>query len=491
MRSFRFKLALRATLTVVAGIGALAVVTLLTLRTLLDREVDASILNIASIQAASLADGPGGEMHFHEWELTPDEAASVRDLVQYAQVWDAGGRSLLRSQYMTSDLPVDPAALARAAEGELVWTEGEYVETPVRTLYYPLERLGMAHQAHVLQVAAPLTRRNQMLMRGAWFFGVLVLVMAAGTFAGAWWLASSAVRPIYEVIDQAEEIGARSLDRRIKAYADTVEYRRLVQVLNTMLSRLQGAFESQRRFTADASHELRSPLTAIRGEIEVALRRPRESEEYVDVLESTLEEAERLSRLSEDLLTLARSDSATLRPNPESADLVDIVERVVQRLRARAEDRSVSFRIAGDPEARGKFDPGMVGQIVWNLLDNALKYSPSGETVEVVVEGGADGPTLRVLDSGPGLGGIDAESVWERFSRGDSARTKGSAVSGTGLGLAIVRALAEAHGGTVRAESRPEGGACFTVQLPASGRGDAEEAAEAGAAPGREAAGTT
>ncbi|MDX1494357.1 MAG: hypothetical protein R3253_09880, partial [Longimicrobiales bacterium] len=110
-RSFRFKLAVRATLFVVLGIGALGLVTLFTLKTLLDREIDASILNIASIQAASLADGPGGEMHFHEWELTPDEAASVQDLVQYAQVWRADGVSLLRSRYMTSDLPVDVQAL--------------------------------------------------------------------------------------------------------------------------------------------------------------------------------------------------------------------------------------------------------------------------------------------------------------------------------------------------------------------------------------------
>ncbi|MDX1646911.1 MAG: ATP-binding protein [Longimicrobiales bacterium] len=467
-RSFRFKLAVRATLVVVVGIGALALVTLFTLKTLLDREIDSSILNIASIQAASLADGPGGSMEFHEWELTPDEAASVQDLVQYAQVWRADGVSLLRSRYMTSDLPVDTAALAAAAAGELVWTEGEYLGTPVRTLYYPLERLGMAHEAHVLQVAGPLTRRNQMLARAAWFFGVLVLLTAMGTFAGAWWLAGSAVRPIHEVIDQAEEIGARSLDRRIQAYADTVEYRRLVEVLNTMLSRLQGAFESQRRFTADASHELRSPLTAMRGEIEVALKRPRAPGEYVEVLESSLEETERLSRLSEDLLTLARSDSATLRPNPEHVDALDVVERVVERLGGRARQHAVTVKVTAQPPTDAVVDGGMLGQVVWNLLDNALKFSPAGSTVELRLLGDDDVLRLVVEDSGPGLGDIDEVSVWERFSRGDSARTNRGAGTSTGLGLAIVRALVEAHGGTVAAESRPEGGARFTVQVPRS-----------------------
>lgn len=473
-RSFRFKLAVRATLVVVAGIGALALVTLFTLKTLLDREIDSSILNIASIQAASLADGPGGHMEFHEWELTPDEAASVQDLVQYAQVWRSDGVSLLRSRYMTSDLPVDSAALAAAAAGELVWTEGEYQGTPVRTLYYPLERLGMAHEAHVLQVAGPLTRRNQMLERAGWFFAILVLLTAAGTFAGAWWLAGSAVHPIHEVTDQAEEIGARSLDRRIEAYADTVEYRRLVEVLNTMLSRLQGAFESQRRFTADASHELRSPLTAMRGEIEVALRRPRAPEEYVEVLESSLEETERLSRLSEDLLTLARSDSATLRPNPEHVDALDVVERVVERQGGRARENAITVKVTAEPPTDAVVDRGMLGQVVWNLLDNALKFSPAGSTVELGLRGDGEVLTLVVEDSGPGLGDIDEVSVWERFSRGDSARTNRGAGTSTGLGLAIVRALVEAHGGSVAAGNRPEGGARFTVRVPRSGEFEIE-----------------
>ncbi|MHC4925591.1 MAG: histidine kinase dimerization/phospho-acceptor domain-containing protein, partial [Planctomycetota bacterium] len=303
-RSFRFQLALRAAGAMSLGLLAISAVTLFALRSSLDRDVDALILSVASIQAASLTDAPSGEMHFHEWDLTPDEASSVTDLVSYAQVWQADGVSLLRNQYMTSDLPLDREHLTRAGDGELIWVDMDWEGLAIRSLYYPLERMGEAHERHVLQVAAPLQARNQLLARVAGFLGLLVVMLAGATFAGAGWLAERAVRPVNEVIGQAEEIGAGSLDHRIQAYADTQEYRRLVEVLNTMLARIQGAFEAQRRFTADASHELRSPLTAMRGELEIAMRREREPSEYRRVLESTLEEVVRLSTITEDLLTL-------------------------------------------------------------------------------------------------------------------------------------------------------------------------------------------
>jgi two-component system, OmpR family, sensor kinase len=468
-RSFRFQLAARATMVAVLGLAALSAATMLALQALLDREVDASILNVASIQAASLADGPSGEMHFHEWELTPDEAASVRDLVQYVQVWNADGVRLLRSQYMTSDLPVDAEALALATAGELVWTGQDFEGAAMRTLFYPLERLGEAHEAHVLQVAAPLTRRNGMLQRTGIFLAILSAMLAAATFGGSWWLAGSAVRPIHEVIDQAESIEARSLDLRIDAYADTLEYARLVDVLNTMLARLQAGFEAQRRFTADASHELRSPLTAMRGEIEVALRRDREAGEYVGVLESTLEEVIRLSQLSEDLLTLARSDARTLLPSLESVDATEVVARVMVRLGARAEEGGVAIRFDSESPVSATVDPGVLSQIAWNLADNALRFTPSGGEVRLAVRAEPGQLVLIVEDSGPGLGSGEPTAIFERFFRGDPARTQDPNRAGTGLGLAIVHALVEAHGGSIRAEDREGGaGARFTATLSAS-----------------------
>ena len=464
-RSFRFRLSLRFTATLAAGTAAISLFSFLTLAALLDREIDASLLNVASIQASSVTDSPDGEMRFHEWELTPEEAESVLELNRYVQVWRPDGTSLLRSQYMTGDLPSSPDALQTAAAGQLVWSEASFQGRPIRTLYYPLERLGLEHEQHVLQVAAPLGGRNQTLIRlGMFLLGINVLVLV-GSGMGSWWLSAHAVRPVNEIIDQAEAVEAGTLGLGISAYADSREYQRLVQVLNSMLTRIQVAFESQRRFVADASHELRSPLTVMRGELELALRRERSSEEYREFMESTLEEAIRLSRITEDLLTLARADAGATVARRQQVDLAPDIEGLIGRLRARAEQQAMVLTFETDGSTEGSFDVELVDQVVWNLVDNAIRYSPSGSEVSVRLEGGTEGVTITVADSGPGLG-PNPERLFERFLRHDPARTRTGEAGGTGLGLSIVRSLTRTMGGSVTAANRPGGGALFTVALP-------------------------
>ena len=465
-RSFRVQLAVRATITVGLALAVISVVSVLALRSALDRDLDATVLNVATIQAASLTDGPPGEMHFHDWELTPAEAESVRDLVRYAQVWQVDAVSLLRSQYMTGDLPLDTAYLDRAGAGELVWTDATFQGIPVRVLYFPLERLAAVHERHVLQVAAPLRSRDDLVSQVALFLALLSSGVTASAFGGAWWLAGRAIRPVHEVIDQAEEIGAKSLDRRIRAYADTLEYRRLVDVLNTMLDRIQSAFEGQRRFTADASHELRSPLTAMRGELELALRRERDAAEYKRVLESTLEEAMRLSRITEDLLTLARSDSGVLLARPEPVEVAGIVDRVIEKLANRAALKGLDVTCSKVGDTTAEVDPVLLGQVVWNLVDNAIRFTPNGGRIHVTARGTDGHVDLAVEDSGPGFPEDRVDRVFDRFFRADPSRSRAEEAAGTGLGLAIVRGVAEAHGGEAQASNLPEGGARVEVRFP-------------------------
>ncbi len=467
---FRRLLALRATASMTVAVGIIAVACLVGFGVLLDRELKSSVMAVASIQASSVTDSPDGEMHFHEWELSAEEAQSVTDLIRYAQVWSVEGESLLRSQFMTTDLPVAPDALAAAEGGEIVWRTVEYEGRPVRAVYYPLDRFGLAHREHILQVAAPLARRNEMLERTALLLAIVTISAGIVTYWGSWWLAGRAVRPVYEVIDQAEEIGASSLDRRIDAYADATEYRRLVEVLNTMLARIQRAYDAQERFAADASHELRSPLTALRGEIEVALRREREPQEYRATLESALEEIERLTRITSELLAAARAQAdpgrggSGRRGAEADVDVRRLARVISDRVLSKHLDRALTVEVSLEGVDSAPVDSTALSQVLWNLVENAARFSPRGGRIDVGLEVRPGRVGVRVSDRGPGLGD-DPDRIFERFYRADAVRTPGSANGNTGLGLAIVRTLAENSGGSVHGHDRPGGGAVVEVIL--------------------------
>lgn len=466
-RSLRFRLAARTALGMTAALAAISLVGLFGARAFLDRELDASLMNVASIQAAAVTDAPSGAMHFHEWDLTPEEAARVRELNRYAQVWSVSGESLLRSQYIPENLPLDTAALQAAADGEIVLTEQRFQGFPIRSLYYPLERMGEAHARHVLQVAAPLTGRNRMLAQLAWLLLAIMLLAGAGSFVGGWWLARRVLRPVHEIIDQAEAIGAGTLGQRIEANADSQEYERLIRVLNSMLARLEASFDAQRRFTADASHELRSPLTALKGEIELALRRERDGVEYRRVLESNLEEVDRLARLADDLLTLARADAGAMRPRLQATDAARRIRAVAERLSAAADRKGVRIGVDAPGSVDALLDPGLFDRMLWNLLENAVKHSPEAGTIGVRLERSGDELVIEVDDAGPGIRPENRDRIFDRFFRADEARTAFDHGGGTGLGLSIVRAIVDAHAGRIEVGAGPRGGALFRVILPA------------------------
>jgi two-component system OmpR family sensor kinase len=317
---------------------------------------------------------------------------------------------------------------------------------------------------HVNWSLGPLETHREMLL----VLVAVVLVGSGASFVGAWWLAQSAVGPVAEITAQATQIEPGTLNQRIAAHADTEEYRALVAVLNGMLERLDAAFQSQRRLTADVSHELRSPLTALRGEIEVALRAERSSRDYQLVLRSALEEIERLTTMSEDLLLITRAESHLLPLDRAPTDPNAIVRDTLEHLHRVIEEKGLAVKTALDPAVKSvPLDPRLVTRLVEHLLDNAVKFAPFGGRIIVQTEGDSaamSGVRVAVENSGPGIAPADLPHVFEPFYRADRARSRGT---GTGLGLALVAAIARLHGGVVRASNQDGKGVRFEVDLPA------------------------
>ncbi|HXL34883.1 MAG TPA: ATP-binding protein [Gemmatimonadales bacterium] len=301
----------------------------------------------------------------------------------------------------------------------------------------------------------------------------VVVVATTATLVGAWWFAGSAVRPVYEITEQATRIEAGTLDQRIAAHADTEEYRGLVAVLNRMLERLDAAFKNQRRLTADVSHELRSPLTALRGEIEVALRAERSSREYQRVLHSALEEIDRLTAMSDDMLLITRADAGLAAAHLAPTDVNAMIRGAVEGLRGRIEEKELVVRIELDPGLGSvALDPALTRRLIAELLDNAVKFAPLGGAVAVVTTATDGGVGLAFENSGPPLGSDELVHLFEPFYRADQARTRGT---GTGLGLAYAAAVTTLHGGSIRAVNLSSGG--VRVECALGGATDARHAA--------------
>jgi signal transduction histidine kinase len=261
----------------------------------------------------------------------------------------------------------------------------------------------------------------------------------------------------------------------------------LASTFNSLLERLERSFEQQRRFMADASHELRSPVSIIRGEAEVALSQPRQPGEYRESLAIALDEARRLSQIVDDLFTLARADAGEYPLRPRDFYLEELASDCVRASRSIAAARGITLSYEPDGEMPIHADEALVRRLAMNLLDNAIKYTPEGGKVNVTCQRAGGEYSLTVRDSGPGIPAEAGEKIFERFFRLDPARTHSgrdnsgapetaaSATAGAGLGLAIARWIAEAHHGRLTLVQSDASGSTFAAFLPANGaRGTAD-----------------
>jgi len=380
----------------------------------------------------------------------------------YFQMLDPGESEDTRAGSKEArELPLSREALENARQGRPTYETVEGVEAyPVRVLTAPVMRGG--RPVRVIRVGTSLrnvaeTRARFLLVMAGLFPVGLVL---AGL--GGWVLARRALRPVDRMVEAAQRISAERLAERVEETGAGDELDRLAQTLNRMLSRLDAAFQQVRRFSADASHELQTPLTALRGELEVALRSSRTPEEYQETLKSALEEIERIARLVEGLLILARAESGALRMDRRPVDLAELVEEVYWRLKVLADERSVDLRMDGLEPVTVIGDRDRLRRLLVNLVDNAVKYTGPGGQVGLSLAREGDRVVMEVSDTGPGIPLEEQEQIFQPFFRSEAVLSE----RGSGLGLSIARSIALAHGGELSVESTPGQGSTFRVGLP-------------------------
>ena len=289
--------------------------------------------------------------------------------------------------------------------------------------------------------------------------GVILLL----GLAGGWMLASRFIRPIEDISLAAAKIAAGDLSQRIEAPDSQTELGALANVLNSTFAQLDAAFEQQRAFTADAAHELRTPISVILTNTQSALTRERTGAEYRETIQSCERAAQRMRRLTESLLEMARLDAGKSLVKHLTFNLSESVRECVELLRPMAVESEVEL-LCQLPPVSCVGDPNRIGQVIVNLLANAIQYSKRNGRVHIMTEWQSGTAILKVVDNGSGINPEDLPHIYRRFYRGDKSRSSGTGQGG--LGLAITKAIIDAHGGKITVSSQPEIGSTFTVYLP-------------------------
>ena len=408
---------------------------------------------------------PDGQLLLHEdYHSHPQSRLLVE---RYMEVLDPTGGVLFRNEKLKglelggSILPQE--SIARHFAQRLRLADGTHVLAVSH--FHPVQ--GKRVLIRIAYSTEPLMRRSIELLAALTL--VLPIALIGAGIAGHR-VAGKALTPLTEMATLTEQITASRLSSRIPVENPNDEFGHMARVLNGLLQRLEEAFQKLQRFTSDVSHELRTPLASIRSVGEVGLQRSQSSEEYRDIIGSMLEEVARVTSIIDTLLTMAQADSGAFKLNRAVFPLMDVVEESVGVVAVLAEEKKQTIRVGGDATLSVSADRGFLRMAIINLLDNAVKYSPSGSPIDVEVQSlkgeaqSARYAKLLIKDEGPGIPASEASRVFDRFYRLDEARTREA--GGAGLGLAIAKWSVEAHGGQILVDSSAERGAGFAIHLP-------------------------
>lgn len=383
---------------------------------------------------------------------------------KFFQIFSPSGTITIRSPNIKQhEVPLSRTALDAAFAGQSIFESAKYPrEPPLRLISMPIMYRG--NLLYIVQVGTSMESVGETLQRFLVLLVVAIPIALAVSLAGGWFLAGRALRPVDKITLAAQRIAAGDLSQRLSMPAAHDEIGRLAATFNNMIGRLDTSFRQIQQFTSDASHELRTPLTVMKGETDLVLRRPRLLDDYKSVLESNLEEIDRMTRIVDELLFLSRADMGEVKVESLPVAMESLVEDIYRQAKLLAQDRNIEVLLGTVMPVVVQGDDLRLRELLLNLVENAMKYSYPGGKVEISLLNDGREARLSVADHGIGIATADHKKIFQRFFRTDVAR--GHTKKGTGLGLAICTWIAELHKGRVEVKSDLGQGSTFTLVLP-------------------------
>ncbi|MCJ7748585.1 MAG: HAMP domain-containing histidine kinase [Desulfobacterales bacterium] len=480
LSSLRFKLTLWYVL--ILGILLISFSSFLyfTLSKSLYRDVDNKLRSLAELIASESA-SPLSKFGFGNIDQTLETSMNLKPIGKFIQVLDESGNIGRKSDNLKNvQLPISLSALKNASKGLITFeTNRSFENAPLRIITFPVSEKN--HINKIVQVASSLEDVEDALNTLLLILIIAVPLALLVASLGGQFLASKALKPVDHITQTARMITSQNLNQRINPPKVKDEISRLVETLNEMISRLDRSFRQVKQFSTDASHELKTPLTILKGEVEVALRKERVPHEYEQVLKSNLEEINRMSQIVEDLLLLSRADSGEIRLNKEDMNLNEILNELVAHVNVLAQSKNLRIETSNHHEEIHIFgDPLRIRALFLNLIENGIKYTEEGGSIHILLtkdtlvqDGkqsgraqGEQGEFVKIIvsDTGIGIAKEDQERIFDRFFRVDKARSREQ--GGSGLGLSICKWIVEAHRGKIEVESELGKGSSFIIKLP-------------------------
>lgn len=463
-RSIRFRMALWYAALLAGAVALFGAATYLGLERYLQKSLEESLIKQArSIGDVLIVNINQSGVDYVDNEITEHYSPEING--RFIRVTRADGKQVFVSG-PPKDGTFDPALVppprlpvAQGFSREVEMSDGHEL------LLHGLPYRAMDGTQFLIEVAAPYNQIESVLRGLLLTFALGLPLIVALAIGGGYVLMRRALRPVDEIRQKAAQITSRNLSERLPVVHTGDELERLATDLNQMIARLEESFHQIKRFSADASHELRTPLTVLQGELEaIADKGQTLPEEIKDTIGSALEETQRLSKIVESLLAISRLEAGEARVQPVRLDFAELARTTSDQMRLLAEEKHISMSCNGTGPVEVEADPSRLKQVVVNLLDNAIKYTPEGGKVSISVTLRDGHAVLEVADSGLGIAADDLPHVFERFYRADKARSR--QMGGTGLGLSIVRSICSAHGGQVTVSSTEGRGSVFRVELP-------------------------